>query len=89
MGTTKLDLLAPGANFYEKLNGVIKKKTKRELDRESDSVVFSPYIDVRDPFCWVSLLEDMVEDDWAGAVKWFGEQEKGCKIFAVIERDDG
>jgi hypothetical protein len=86
----KLELNATGAIFFESLNQVIKKRNRRELNRELDLVRFAPHKDDYDDCCWVSLMEDQVVDDWAHAVDWFSRlKAKGaCRIYAVVGPDD-
>jgi hypothetical protein len=86
----KLELNATGAIFYESLHRVIKKRTRRELNRELDMVRFTPDKNDFNNCCWVSLMEDQVAEDWVHAVDWLGrfKADASCKILAFIEPDD-
>ena len=88
-GLIRLQLLTPGGGrFYEQLiQHLRKKRAPHELDRDSDSVRFSPNIEVSDPFCWLSLVEDEVEESWADVVRWFKQHKKTSGIYAIVERD--
>ncbi len=90
-GSIRFQLVAPGGGlFYEQLNQHMKKrKAARELDRGSDLVRFSPHIEVRDPFCWLSLMEEEIEESWEDAVQWFKQLKKTPRIYAIVEQDGG
>lgn len=86
----KLELNATGPIFYENLCQVIKKRTRRDLNRDVDQVRFTPHKDLYDNCCWVRLSEDSVEHDWAHAVDWLTQlkQEAPSNIYAVVGPDD-
>jgi len=88
LGSTKLQLSAPGAIFFQHIKQHIAKRNgPRELN-PNDLVRFSAHMEGNEPSCLIKLLEEEVDEEWDDAVTWLGGYGKSTKIYAFIESDD-